>query len=96
MHIAEFQALIRRLYLEKDSRRGAEATLLWLVEEVGELLEAHRKQSREGIEEEIADVIAWVTSYANLAGIDVEEALKKKYPGRCRYCNSMPCTCEKG
>lgn len=95
MRISEFQSLIRELYLEKDSRRGAEATLLWLVEEVGELLEAHRRRSREGIEEEIADVIAWVVSYANLAGIEVEEALRRKYPGRCRYCNAMPCRCEK-
>jgi NTP pyrophosphatase (non-canonical NTP hydrolase) len=95
MEVAEFQSLIRRLYMEKDRKRGEDATLLWLVEEVGELLEAHRKRRREGIEEEIADVIAWVTSYANLAGIDVEEALRKKYPGRCRYCNSVPCECEK-
>ncbi|WP_457555630.1 MazG nucleotide pyrophosphohydrolase domain-containing protein [Candidatus Pyrohabitans sp.] len=95
MRISEFQQLIRELYLEKDCRRGAEATLLWLVEEVGELLEAHRRCRRDGIEEEIADVIAWVVSYANLAGVDVEEALRRKYPGRCRYCNSLPCTCEK-
>ncbi|NOZ59313.1 MAG: nucleotide pyrophosphohydrolase [Euryarchaeota archaeon] len=95
MRISEFQSLIRELYLEKDSQRGAEATLLWLVEEVGELLEAHRKRSREGVEEEIADVIAWVVSYANLAGIEVEEALRRKYPGRCRYCNALPCRCEK-
>lgn len=95
MEIAEFQSLIRQLYLEKDRKRGTEATLLWLVEEVGELLEAHRRQDREGMEEEIADIIAWVASYANLRGINLEEALEKKYPGRCRYCNSAPCICDK-
>ncbi|MEM4146820.1 MAG: nucleotide pyrophosphohydrolase, partial [Metallosphaera sp.] len=31
------------------------------------------------IEEELADVIAWTISVANLTGVNVEEALKKKY-----------------
>lgn len=41
--LAEFQAHIAELYLEKDKRRGAEGTLLWLIEEVGELTEAARR-----------------------------------------------------
>ena len=40
MEIAEFQNLMHDLYAHNDRRRGATATMLWLVEEVGELAEA--------------------------------------------------------
>ena len=35
--IAEFQQLIRDMYLEKDVARGVDGTFMWLMEEVGEL-----------------------------------------------------------
>ncbi len=36
MTIAEFQDLIRTMYLRKDVARGVEGTFMWLIEEVGE------------------------------------------------------------
>jgi NTP pyrophosphatase (non-canonical NTP hydrolase) len=95
MRVHEFQALMRELYFDKDNKRGAERTLLWLMEEVGELSEAMRKKDRAALEEELADIMAWTTSLANILGIDMEEALMEKYPGYCRYCGESPCTCEK-
>ena len=35
-----FQRLIEDIYYERDSARGVQGTLLWFVEEVGELLDA--------------------------------------------------------
>ncbi|AGJ63442.1 putative pyrophosphatase [Sulfolobus islandicus LAL14/1] len=67
------------MYFEKDSQRGIYATFTWLVEEVGELAEALLSNDSDSIQEELADVIAWTVSIANLKGIDIEEALKKKY-----------------
>lgn len=67
------------MYFEKDSQRGIYATFTWLVEEVGELAEALLSNNLDSIQEELADVIAWTVSIANLEGIDIEEALKKKY-----------------
>ncbi len=93
MRVSEFQKLINDLYGERDRKRGLTKTMLWLVEEVGELSEAVRKGKPEEIEEEVADVIAWAVSVANIAGIDVEKALRKKYPGVCSRCNSIPCKC---
>jgi len=92
MHLREFQALMRELYLKKDAQRGAEKTLLWLMEEVGELSEALRKKGK--VKEELADIIAWTMSLANILDVDMEEALEEKYPGYCRYCGSKPCRCE--
>lgn len=85
---------MRELYAYNDSRRGKDKTMLWLVEEVGELAEAVRRENEEGVKEEIADTFAWVGSLANLYGIDLEEAFLKKYPHRCPTCRKMPCICK--
>jgi len=80
--LVELRALqeeMRRRYFERDSRRGLYATFTWLVEEVGELAEALLSGDRGAIEEEIADVLAWTLSIANLVGVDAEEAMRKKY-----------------
>ncbi|WP_148882216.1 MazG nucleotide pyrophosphohydrolase domain-containing protein [Thermococcus aciditolerans] len=94
MEIREFQEMIKEIYFHKDSKRGVERTFLWFVEEIGELSEAIRKNDREAMEEEFADVLAWLASLANLLDIDIEEAAKKKYPGVCPYCGKKPCECE--
>ena len=75
------QKAMRISYYERDKARGLFETFSWLVEEVGELAEALRRGDRRAIMEEIADVIAWTISIANLTGIDVEEAFKAKYGG---------------
>ena len=94
MSIRDFQNLIRDLYYERDSKRGIDKTMLWIVEEVGELAEAVRKNDKKAIGEEMADVFAWLVSLANLFNIDLEEEVKKKYPGYCVKCGKKPCECE--
>lgn len=79
MHIRDAQLLIRREYYERDSTRGLYSTFTWLVEEVGELADALIKLDRSMLEEELADVLAWLLSIANLVNIDLEEAFMKKY-----------------
>ncbi|ABP94422.1 MULTISPECIES: MazG nucleotide pyrophosphohydrolase domain-containing protein [Metallosphaera] len=79
MEVRELQNRLREMYFEKDKERGIFGTFTWFTEEVGELAEALLQGKRGSIEEELADVIAWAISIANLTGIDVEEALKKKY-----------------
>ncbi len=78
--IREAQNLMKVKYFERDSSRGIYATFTWLVEEIGELAEAILSGSKESIEEEIADVIAWTLSLANLLGVDAEKSFLKKYP----------------
>ena len=93
MDISAFQRRIGDLYLEKDRRRGVEPTFLWLMEEVGELAEAVRRKERENLEEEFADVLAWLVSVANLLDVDLEKAALAKYPEKCRRCGAKPCAC---
>ena len=92
MEIREFQKLIKDIYYSRDKERGVERTLLWLVEEVGELAEAIRKNKNIG--EEIADIIAWTVSIANLCNVDVERELLRKYPNFCLKCGKNPCECK--
>jgi NTP pyrophosphatase (non-canonical NTP hydrolase) len=78
-----FQKQIENLYYEKDAARGWEGTFVWFIEEVGELARAlHRDDDPENLAEEFADVAAWLVSLASLKGVDLGEAVAKKYPVR--------------
>src|SRR3989304_1207771 len=93
MTLADFQALIRRMYLEKDIARGLEGTFMWLMEEVGELASALRNGTHAQREQEFADVLAWLTTIANVAGVDLTEAVMRKYGLGCPGCGRFVCTC---
>jgi NTP pyrophosphatase (non-canonical NTP hydrolase) len=92
--ITEFQRLMSSLYGERDSARGANATILWLVSEVGELAEAMVKgKPLESLENEAADILAWLCSVCNVLGIDLEESATSKYNKECPRCGNTPCSC---
>lgn len=95
MNISHFQRLMKEIYFHRDSKRGKEKTMLWLVEEIGELAKAIRKDNREEMEEEFADVLAWLASLANIVNIDLQKAVLKYYPNVCKYCKNNPCICKK-
>ena len=96
MQLKEFQKLIYDLYFHRDKKRGIYKTFFWFIEEVGELSTALKQEinNKKAISEEMADVIAWVISLANLLDIDLEKALKNKYPQKCSKCGQNPCECE--
>jgi NTP pyrophosphatase (non-canonical NTP hydrolase) len=91
--IAEFQKLIRAMYLEKDVARGIDGTFMWLMEEVGELASALRSGTHEERLGEFADVLAWLATIANVAGVDLAEAVARKYGSGCPGCGQFVCTC---
>ncbi|HEV8361328.1 MAG TPA: MazG nucleotide pyrophosphohydrolase domain-containing protein [Candidatus Thermoplasmatota archaeon] len=93
MQIRAAQQLMRDLYGPRDAARGADATFLWLVEEVGELAQALRGKGAHSQQEEFADVLAWLLSLANVAGVDMQDALLRKYPMACPRCGANPCRC---
>ena len=97
MNISDFQNLIKKLYYQKDLNRGLKSTFIWLVEEIGELATLLNSQNidKEKLSEELADIIAWTFSIANLKEIDMEKALLSKYPNKCKKCYSSPCKCRK-
>lgn len=92
MTLSEFQALIARIYQEKDGARGHQGNLAWLREEVEELARAVSTGSRAQQEEEFADVLAWTITLANLCGVDLEQCVRK-YAEGCPKCKAAPCVC---
>lgn len=92
--LRDFQRLIRKMYYEKDAERGVSGTFMWLMEEMGELATALRTgNDRANLEEEFADVVAWLTTIANVAGVDLSAALQKKYGRGCPGCGLFTCEC---
>jgi len=93
VHVREFQNMMRRIYFHRDSERGAVGTFDWLVEEVEELEEALKEKNTRAIEDEFADVFAWLASLANVVNVDLEKAAITKYDNRCPKCGQTPCKC---
>lgn len=98
------QTLMADLYLTRDTERGLERTLLWLVSEVGELADLVVKHypllgnkgpvtPESPVGQELADCLAWLLSVANLLGVDLGQALLAKYPLTCSKCHQNPCQC---
>jgi len=93
MTLDELQELIARMYSSKDNARGVEGTFMWLMEEVGELAAALRESSPEETAKEFADVLAWLATIANVAGIRLSDAVEMKYGTGCPGCGKMVCEC---
>ena len=88
-----FQRLIEDIYYDRDAARGVPGTLLWFVEEVGELVRAVRRKDKKNLEEEFGDVYAWLATLASLHGLDLEQVGRKKYGAGCPRCHAAPCRC---
>jgi len=93
MSLKDLQGLMAEIYLERDKRRGAEKTLIWMLSEAGEVADAFLKEERDALEGEVADLLAWLLSFCNVVGIDLEKAILAKYGGGCPLCGSKPCRC---
>lgn len=108
MTFREFQSLIHEMYFEKDESRGIPATFLWLTEEIGELAASLRETSpeeqarlsadefakrRENLKQEFADVLAWLATIANVAQVDLSQAISEKYGSGCPGCHKIVCQC---
>ena len=90
--LADFQRLIHKMYYDKDVARGIDGTFMWLMEEVGELASSLRNGTHQERLGEFADVLAWLATIANVAGVDLSEAVALKYGAGCPGCGQFPPT----
>ncbi len=79
LSLREFQKHIADRYESADRARGTPGTFLWFIEEVGELATALHGNDRANLEEEFADVIAWLCTLANINDVDLTAAVTRKY-----------------
>ena len=77
MKISEFQEWIENRYGSRDRERGNGGTFMWFIEEVGELATALHGNDHENLEEEFADVFAWLCTLANINDVDLSKAIEK-------------------
>jgi len=86
LSIHAFQELIRDRYFATDNARGTPGTFLLLMEEVGELATAFHNNRPDksptpeeiaNLEEEFADVFAWLATLANINDVDLTKAIEK-------------------
>ena len=94
IRLGDLQQLIRNMYLEKDIARGVDGTFMRLMEEVGELAAALREGSHDDRMEEFADVLARLSTIANDGGVDLSEAVTRKYGSGCPGCGQLVCGCD--
>ena len=88
-----FQGLIKSMFGAKDASRGVDGTFMWFMEEVGELAGALREEPEDDLALEFADVLAWLITLANIAEIDLDEAVRRKYGEGCPRCRRPVCEC---
>ncbi len=88
------QRQIAATYGAKDAARGDAGTFLWLAEEFGELATALRTGTPEELAAEMADVLAWLATLANIRGVDLGAAFLAKYGSACPDCGRVPCGCD--
>jgi NTP pyrophosphatase (non-canonical NTP hydrolase) len=79
--LRQFQKHISDRYEKADRARGTPGTWLHFSEEIGELARALARDDRANLEEEFADVIAWLCTLANINDVDLADAIGKKYLG---------------
>ena len=78
--LSAFQKHISDRYEKPDRERGTPGTWLHFSEEIGELARAlARNNDRANLEEEFADVLAWLCTLANINDVDLTAAVNKKY-----------------
>ncbi len=95
MDLGDFQRQMRTLYGERDRARGLARSFAWFAEECGELSRALFRGSREEREREFADVLAWLASLADQAGVELSAAARR-YATGCPHCGACPCACRRG
>lgn len=92
MDLQDFQARMRTLYGERDRERGLARTFAWFTEECGELSRALFRGDDEDRRREVGDVLAWLASLADQAGVDLAAAAER-YADGCPRCGATPCRC---
>lgn len=83
------------IYGKKNSMWYSDEDLVRrLLEVICSLMEHARKDRRSEFEKEIPHVFSWYCALANRLGINLQEALWRKYPGVCSYCvRESNCSC---
>jgi NTP pyrophosphatase (non-canonical NTP hydrolase) len=93
--LSDFQNLIGKIYALPDDRIYS----LWdlLVQEqrfTMRSLKGVRKQDVEKIQTNLLIALSWHMAVANRLHVEIEDEIWLRFPYKCSYCGSVPCTCK--
>ncbi len=72
--------IIQRTSLTLYGRYDLNKSIIWMVEEMGEVVAAVRKgKSKEDITGELGDLLAWILCLGNILDIQISEALEQTF-----------------
>ncbi|KAB2893792.1 MAG: hypothetical protein F9K28_07530 [Bacteroidetes bacterium] len=94
MTIREWQKMFNKIYGKNNKELTDADAWIQFMEETGEFAKIMRKQNYAGLGDGLADLFAWLCAFADHRAIDIEDALWRKYPRICPYCEKhMNCVC---
>jgi NTP pyrophosphatase (non-canonical NTP hydrolase) len=94
--LSKFQELIQKIYGLPDDRLFS----LWDLVSNQErftmrALKGIRKNDKNKLSKNLLISFSWLMAIANRLHLDVEEETWKRFPARCSYCGTKPCSCKK-
>lgn len=92
--VADFQAFIDGVYREPNDKRFDLPDLLSNVERFGMRgLKGIRKERRAATRTNLLISLSWLVSMMNRLHVELEDELFERFPRRCTYCGTAPCSC---
>lgn len=96
----QLQERVKDIYQEHDKEcgYGAATTLAKLLGNAATLKQVIRKTPEDFkfVDRSLTNVFIWTVTFGNIADMDLEEIMDKKYGNGCPHCKQMPCLLAKG
>lgn len=88
-----WQEMFKNIFGRVNKVAGRDKCWLHLHEELGEVSRAFRLKERKNLQDELADVFAWLCAFCNNSGISLKDAVLQLYGGKCDVCKQEKCCC---
>lgn len=92
--VREYAQMLNDIYGKANKRYSTDHLILRLCEETSKIMEIARKDRIGVMPKQLARIYSWWNAFATRVGVDLHEALWRKYPGICTYClKEENCVC---
>ncbi len=93
--IREYQAFNKNIYLKSNDKYFGISDMLGNIQRFGMRgLKGIRKDDHEKTKNNLVISFSWLMSLLNRLNIDIEDEIWKRFPYKCSYCGSVPCSCK--
>ncbi len=93
--IREYQAFNKSVYRKSNDKYFGVSDMLGQIQRFAMRgLKGIRKGDHESAKNNLIISFSWLMSLLNRPGIDIEDEIWKRFPYKCSYCASVPCSCK--